>query len=85
MEAIKEKGKFTLEEIKFLIGLASGIGLRQIGLLLVIPFISIYCLKLEGGTPALAGLALGIYGLVQAFFRFPSVTLATGSDANPLS
>lgn len=70
-EKKSKQKKFTSEEIKFLVGLASGIGLRQVGLLLVIPFISIYCLRLEGGTPALAGLALGIYGLVQALLQVP--------------
>lgn len=68
-EAVKEK--FSADEVKFLIGLASSIGLRQIGLLLVIPFISVYATKLQGGTPALAGLALGVYGLTQALLQVP--------------
>lgn len=68
-EAVRER--FTGSEIRFLVGLASSVGLRQIGLLLVIPFISVYSTRLEGGTPALAGLALGVYGLTQALLQVP--------------
>lgn len=63
--------KFNTKEYKFLAGISSAVGLRQLGLLLVIPFISIYGEKLTGSTPGLIGISLGIYGLMQAFLQLP--------------
>ncbi|TRZ98427.1 MAG: MFS transporter [Rhodocyclaceae bacterium] len=62
---------FTTQERHFLLGIGFVIGLRQLVLLLVLPFIVIFGTQLEGSTPALVGLALGIYGLLQAFLQVP--------------
>jgi MFS family permease len=44
---------------------------RLWGLFLLIPVFSIHAAHLEGATPPLIGLALGIYGLAQALLQIP--------------
>lgn len=44
---------------------------RMLGLFMILPVISLYTYKIPGATPALIGLALGIYGLTQAIFQIP--------------
>lgn len=64
-------GGFTAAERRFLAGLTALLGLRQFVLLLALPFISIYGTTLQGSTPFLIGLALGIYGLLQGLLQVP--------------
>ncbi len=65
------RDKLSSHEISFILSLAFSLSLRQLGILMVIPFISLFASTLEGGTPALAGLSLGIYGLMQAVLQVP--------------
>ncbi len=51
--------------------LSTALGLRQISMTIVTPFISTYCKDLIGYTPLLAGLAVGAFGLMQAIFQIP--------------
>ncbi|MGL5743314.1 MAG: MFS transporter [Legionella sp.] len=44
---------------------------RMLGLFLLIPVFSIYAENLHRATPALIGLALGIYGLAQGVMQMP--------------
>ncbi|MBN7795018.1 MFS transporter [Parahaliea mediterranea] len=44
---------------------------RMLGLFMVLPLLALYATDLEGATPALIGLALGIYGLSQALLQIP--------------
>ncbi|MFT4059168.1 MAG: MFS transporter [Legionella sp.] len=44
---------------------------RMWGLFLLIPVFSIYAEHLQGATPTLIGLALGIYGLAQGLLQMP--------------
>lgn len=44
---------------------------RMLGLFMVLPLLAIYAADLPGATPALIGLALGIYGLSQALLQIP--------------
>lgn len=44
---------------------------RLLGLFMVLPLLSLYAGDLSGATPALIGLALGIYGLSQALLQIP--------------
>lgn len=52
-------------------GLAVIFTLRIFGLALIFPVFAIYAEQLEGHTPFLVGLALGIYGLTQAVMQIP--------------
>ncbi len=65
------KNLFSKYQLKFLIGIGVTLGLRQMALILIAPFISIYGRQLSGQTPALIGLSLGIYGLTQAILQTP--------------
>ncbi len=47
------------------------LGFRLMSMLLIAPFLSVYALELKGGTPALTGLALGVFGLTQAILQIP--------------
>ncbi|MCC5859975.1 MAG: MFS transporter [Ectothiorhodospiraceae bacterium] len=51
--------------------LASIVGLRMFGLFLILPVFAVYGQELEGATPALIGLAIGIYGFTQALLQIP--------------
>lgn len=51
--------------------LSLAIALRQMSMTIVAPFISTYCKTLSGYTPLLAGVALGVFGLMQAVFQIP--------------
>ncbi len=52
--------------------LASIFALRMLGLFLVLPVFALEARKYPGGDdPALVGLAMGIYGLTQAFLQLP--------------
>ncbi|MFV8835789.1 MFS transporter [Aquisalimonas sp.] len=52
-------------------GLASIFGLRMFGLFLMLPVFAVYGTDLQGATPALIGLAIGVYGLTQACLQIP--------------
>ena len=47
------------------------LGMRLFSMLIIIPFLSVYALNLEGGAPWLTGYALGIFGLTQAVLQIP--------------
>ena len=62
---------FTPEEKKATLGLAGIFSLRMLGLFLVLPVLSIYASQFPGATSFLVGVAIGAYGLTQAFFQIP--------------
>lgn len=51
--------------------LAAVVGLRMLGLFLVLPVFMLLAMDTPGYTPTLAGLAIGIYGLTQAAMQQP--------------
>ena len=52
-------------------GLAGLYASRMLGLFMVLPVLALYADTLEGSTPLLVGVALGIYGLTQATLQIP--------------
>lgn len=64
-------GNMTPGERRATFGLVLVYVTRMLGLFMVLPVLSSYGLALEGATPALLGLALGIYGLMQAMLQIP--------------
>lgn len=44
---------------------------RMLGLFMVLPLLALYADDLVGATPALIGLAVGVYGLTQALLQVP--------------
>lgn len=62
----------TPQERRASIGLALIFALRMLGLFLVLPVFMLEARKYPGGDdPALVGLAMGVYGLTQAFLQLP--------------
>ncbi len=51
--------------------LAGVFSLRMLGLFMILPVFALYAEQLRGNTPALAGLAIGIYGFSQALCQIP--------------
>lgn len=64
----KKDYKITLLPV---IMLSLALALRQLSMTIVMPFISTYCKTLTGYTPFMAGLALGMFGLMQAVLQIP--------------
>lgn len=62
---------FSKKELLFLITISLALGIRQMAMTIVMPFISTYSKTLNYGNAALAGVALGIFGLTQAIFQIP--------------
>ncbi len=58
--------------------------LRMFGFFLIMPILSNIASKLQYSTPLLIGLALGIYGLVQAFLYFPLGVLSDKIGRKPV-
>ncbi len=58
-------------ERRSVLGLALVYAIRMLGLFLILPVFSLYARELPGTTPFMIGLAIGIYGLTQAFFQIP--------------
>jgi len=64
--------RMTALERRSSISLALIFALRMLGLFLVLPVFALEARKYPGGDdPALVGLAMGMYGLTQAFFQLP--------------
>ena len=66
----------TQGERKATMALSGIFALRMLGLFMIIPVFAIYGKVLTGATPALIGLAIGIYGLTQAVLQIPVGLLA---------
>lgn len=63
--------RMTLTERRAAVSLASIMSLRMLGLFMILPVFSLYAHGLTHATPALIGLAMGIYGLTQGIFQIP--------------
>lgn len=63
--------RMTLTELKSTLILALVFALRMLGLFMVLPVLALYAQKIPGATPALIGMAAGIYGFSQAVLQLP--------------
>ncbi len=61
----------TASERRATWSLASIYALRMVGLFLIMPVMSLFTEQMEGATPSLIGLAIGIYGMSQALLQIP--------------
>jgi len=62
---------FSRKELLFLITISLALGIRQMAMTMVMPFISTYSKTLSYSNATLAGVALGMFGLTQAIFQIP--------------
>jgi predicted MFS family arabinose efflux permease len=67
----KQKNNMTPTERKSVYSLAGIYSLRMMGLFMILPVFALYAENLRGTTPALVGIAIGIYGLTQAVLQIP--------------
>ncbi|MCX7544572.1 MFS transporter [Marinicella gelatinilytica] len=58
-------------QLRITFAIAFMIALRMYGLFLILPVFSVYAQDISGSTPFLMGLAIGVYGLTQAFLQIP--------------
>lgn len=75
---------FNVKEIKFLIAMGLVLGMRELSMTMLNPFIRIYGLTLSNNTIFLCGLALGIYGLTNAVFQIPYGIISDKYGRKPL-
>ncbi len=76
--------QLTPIEKRSIFALASVYGLRMFGLFLILPVLAIYAEQLDGATPVLMGLALGVYGIFQAVFQIPFGLLSDRFGRKPI-
>ncbi|WP_347456647.1 MFS transporter [Acinetobacter thermotolerans] len=75
MNAIERRSTFALSSI---------FALRMLGLFMIIPVFSVAGQSYQYATPALIGLAVGIYGLTQAILQIPFSLIADRYSRKPL-
>jgi MFS family permease len=61
----------TATERRATLALSGIFALRMLGLFLILPVFALYANHLQGHTPTLIGVAIGAYGLTQAFLQIP--------------
>lgn len=71
-------------ERRAVISISSIMGLRMIGLFMVLPVFTLYATNLQGSTSFLVGIAIGIYGLTQAMFQIPFGSLSDRFGRKPI-
>lgn len=75
MNALERRSTFALSSI---------FALRMLGLFMIIPVFSVAGQSYQYATPALIGLAVGVYGLTQAILQIPFSLLADRFSRKPL-
>ena len=58
--------------------------LRMLGLFMILPVFALYADQLAGVTPALTGLAIGVYGITQALLQIPAGLLSDRIGRKPV-
>lgn len=74
----------TNNERTAVMSLSAIMGLRMLGLFMVLPIFSLYASQLQGATATLIGVAMGIYGLAQALFQIPFGSLSDKFGRKPI-
>jgi MFS family permease len=68
---IDSQHSFTRAEISPIIVVSLISALRLLGIFLMLPIFSAYAVRYPGASAALAGVAFGIYALIQCIFQIP--------------
>lgn len=72
------------DEWRAALSLSGVYALRMLGFFMILPVFALYAADLEGFTPALTGLAIGIYGVTQALLQIPSGLLSDRIGRKPV-
>ncbi|MDD9892887.1 MAG: MFS transporter [Gammaproteobacteria bacterium] len=75
---------FTPLEKRAVFSLALVLMLRMLGLFMLLPVIALVAGAVEGNTPMLVGIAVGIYGLTQAALQIPFGVLSDRIGRKPV-
>ncbi|MBJ7221827.1 MULTISPECIES: MFS transporter [unclassified Brenneria] len=76
--------KMTPGELRATWCLGTVFSLRMLGMFMVLPVLTTYGMALQGASEALIGIAIGIYGLMQAIFQIPFGLLSDRVGRKPL-
>ncbi len=72
MSSTATADRMTRAELRASVGLSGVVGLRMLGLFIILPVFALYAESLPGGSDrTLVGVALGAYGLTQAILQIP--------------
>ncbi len=74
----------TQQERFFALKISFIMAIRLFGLFMMFPVFSVYAVQYENTTPYFIGLAIGIYGLTQAFLQIPFGYLSDQFGRKPL-
>ncbi len=80
----QDQARIRPAELRAAIGLAGIFATRMLGLFMILPVLSLYVDELQGSTPFLIGIAIGIYGLTQAIFQIPLGMLSDRLGRKPV-
>ena len=84
-DSTRTKEPMLADERRAALGLAAIFALRMLGLFIVLPVFAVAARELTGGQDVAAvGLALGAYGLTQAFLQLPFGILADRWGRKPV-
>ncbi|MGD2056491.1 MAG: MFS transporter [Gammaproteobacteria bacterium] len=64
------------DELGAALSLSGVYATRMLGLFMILPVFALYAETLRGVTPALTGLAIGVYGITQALLQIPAGMLS---------
>ena len=71
-------------ELSSVLSIALLMAFRMLGMFMVLPIFATAATHLQGSTPALIGLTLGIYGLTQAMLQIPFGSLSDKIGRKPI-
>ena len=74
----------TRGERRVAFSLAGVVSTRMLCLFMILPVFALYAEHLEGVTPALTGLAIGVYGVTQALLQIPAGLLSDRIGRKPV-
>jgi predicted MFS family arabinose efflux permease len=74
----------TSQERRATLSLGAIYATRMLGLFMILPVFALYAEHLQGVTPMLIGLAIGVYGLTQALLQIPLGMLSDRVGRKPV-
>jgi MFS family permease len=81
---IPDPHKLSASERRAALSMSAIYAVRMLGLFMILPVFAIYASDMDGVTPALIGLAIGIYGFTQALFQVPLGMLSDRIGRKPV-
>ncbi|MET0103086.1 MAG: MFS transporter [Sedimenticola sp.] len=79
-----KQGGMSPVESRAAFSLAGIFSLRMLGLFMILPVFALYAEQLQGVTPVLVGVAIGVYGLTQAILQIPFGMLSDRIGRKPV-